>query len=130
MKSGTRTIIFLLCMQGPANGAYTVQMRMGSYSNPSNIDFQHICCDPHTLCFSPCDVYFTFCYRAINTGVTSAACWQQQSTMSNPIETGAITAPQTGPLYHNSPISNPITFTDTSGYPVSEVFVHLRSAVW
>ena len=107
-------------LQAPVSATYTIQMRFRRYFNPENHDFNGQCCDGVIFChISPCDVYFTFCLRTVNTpATTSGSCWQLKSTSSNPIEDNLFTAPETGPIYPNSPVSNYITFQGNS-YPVS-----------
>ena len=86
------------------------------YTNPGNIDFEGTCCDPHSLCISPCDVYFTFCLRSINTSPANPGDCQQlvTTTREHTATTGEIRPPTVGPLYEGSPISNPIRFTGST----------------
>ena len=100
------------------------------YTNPGNVDFQGHCCDPHTLCISPCDVYFTFCLRNIYTSPANPGNCQQlvTTTRKHTVATSAIYPPTEGPLYDGSPVSNPIRFYGNY-WSVSRIGLHMLAAL-
>ncbi len=102
------------------NADYTLEIRAISYSNPSNRDYNGDCCDPGFFSCNKCDVDFKFCVRAKGTSATSTGCWYSVKTSDDKSDSSGITFPSSGELYGGAGLKNPITFSRTGSWPVSQ----------
>jgi hypothetical protein len=116
-------LLIALCIAiSPAASRYTMEITAVSYANPSDEDSDGIACD---IFSGSCDVYFKFCVRDIHTSPTNDICWPSHLIQSSHyIETQNYYFPTIGLLYPEAGVSNPITFTSSSAWPVScSVFI-------
>ena len=99
---------------------FNLELQFHNYSNPNTLNIDGNCCDQFgSICFSPCEPFFTVCLKNLN---SSNNCpWSNQIKVSG-ISSGDIL------LFSNNTIggnlSNPIEFYNVNSTNVSNRYLY------
>ena len=105
----------------PAKCTYTLQVRVRSYSNPQQKDYEGKCCDISLFNCGACEPDFKFCARSYGTSATYNTCPSSSvyyTSAAIPGSPSSYNFNTQGQLYSGAGVNNPLVFTGNS-WPVS-----------